>query len=85
MTRSLDSTEWIQTRADFVEFMEMICGDFRKNYSEWENSKLEGYLEALHAYSNDVDGYYKNMNQENLNIPTWKLFADIIIGAKIYE
>jgi len=85
MTRSIYSTEWIQTRDDFVEFMEMICDDFRKNDREWENSKLENYLEALHAYSNDVDGYYKNMNQGNVNIPTWKLFADIIIGAKMYE
>jgi hypothetical protein len=38
------------------------------------------------AYSQDIQGYYKNSNQNvDADIPSWKVFADILLGAKIYE
>jgi hypothetical protein len=37
-------------------------------------------------YSEDIQGYYDNTNQNiDANTPSWKLFADILLGAKIYE
>jgi hypothetical protein len=37
-------------------------------------------------YSEDILGYYDNTNQKvDADTPSWKVFADILLGAKIYE
>ena len=63
----------------------MCFNQFSLPGNNWENGTLKSYLEALGRYSEDVDGYYKNLNQGNADITTWKLFADIMLSLKIYE
>ncbi len=79
------STDWIKTRKDFVKFMEMMSGAYKNNGMNWENDNLDLYLSAMASYSDDVAGYYENTNQGDADSPTWKLFADIVIGASMYE
>jgi len=60
--------------------------DFQLNKDEWENIKLIDFLEALAAYSKDIEGYYKNQNLPfDKNKPNWKVFAQLLLGAKVYE
>jgi hypothetical protein len=41
---------------------------------------------SLCAYTEDVQGFYDNMNLKvNADKPDWSTFADIFKGAKIYE
>lgn len=82
---TLDRTNNIKTRADFVGFVKFLIGDLKNNSEEWENKTLSGYLEAIASWTEDMDGYYINNNlpiPENIN---WKVFADILIAAKMYE
>ena len=47
---------------------------------------MPNFLEALSAYTEDIQGYYDNMKfNVNADEPNWSTFADIFKGAKIYE
>jgi len=76
----------VTDRKSFEEFINLLLTDLNKNKDDWENNQLELFLEAMGAYTKDLDGYYKNMEpDQNADIPTWKVFADIMKGAVVYE
>jgi hypothetical protein len=73
-------------RESFIRFVGLLREDFKLNSAAWENKTVDDFLEALGAYANDIQGYYDNTSQQiNADIPSWKLFADILSGARIYE
>ncbi|MFD2566371.1 DUF7660 family protein [Pseudotenacibaculum haliotis] len=74
------------TKEQFTDELKELCQDLKENPSNWENRTLESYLEALIAYTEDVQGYYDNMKTgTNANIPTWENFLTILKGASVYE
>ena len=76
----------VTDRKSFEEFVDLLLKDFRKNGDEWENNRLELFLEAVKRYSEDLDGYYRNLHPElDADVPTWRAFADILRGAVVYE
>lgn len=79
-------TNNITDRQGFADFIDKLHKDFQTNPSNWSNKDLSSFLEAMSRYAQDIDGYYKNTNQNvNADTPSWKVFADILTGAKIYE
>ncbi len=78
--------EKLHSKDDFSKFLDLLHQDYKINKSLWENADLEDFLEALSVYSRDVEGYYNNLK---INIdpkqPSWRLFADILLGARVYE
>jgi hypothetical protein len=77
--------EKLKTKEDFVDFVELLITDLKKNSHEWSNNSLNEYLEGIASWTEDMDGYYIN---NNLPIPEnvdWKVFANILIAAKMYE
>lgn len=76
----------ITDRKSFSEFLRLLSEDFEKNKDKWQNKELGQFLEAIQRYSEDVDGYYKNMHPEqDANVPSWRIFADILRGGVMYE
>ncbi|MEX0359808.1 MAG: hypothetical protein AB3N10_02350 [Allomuricauda sp.] len=74
------------TRIEFIEFLRELRIDLKENNSKWENRTLEGFLEAMEAYTKDVQGYYDNMKMNiDADKPTWENFKTILKGASIYE
>ncbi|MEK6478103.1 hypothetical protein WJR50_11230 [Catalinimonas sp. 4WD22] len=74
------------TRTEFIEFLKGFLNDLEMNKTEWENKTLEDFLEAMIAYTKDVQGFYDNMNLNiNADIPTWENFKTILEGASVYE
>jgi hypothetical protein len=81
-----DETQNVTDRKSFVDFARNLLMDYKNDGLNWENNKLENFLEAIGAYANDIDGYYKNMNFESsADVPTWRIFAQILNGAVVYE
>ena len=78
----------INSKESFVRFLVAQHEDYLqngRNPDKWENNTLQNFLEAMSAWANDMEGYYKNWNlpiPENVN---WKPFADILLGAVVYE
>jgi hypothetical protein len=76
----------VTDRKSFIDFLDLLRQDFLSNPTSWENNKLDTFLEALSAYTNDIQGYYDNMGRPfNADEPSWQVFADIFKGATIYE
>lgn len=76
----------VNDRRSFIEFIELLHGDFRKNPQGWKNRNLGDFLDAVSRYANDVQGYYNNTNKNiDADQPSWQVFADILKGSTIYE
>jgi hypothetical protein len=75
----------LNTKEDFVSFVELLLQDLKSNPGEWENKSLESYLGAIASWTEDSDGYYTNMNLPIPQNVDWKVFANILIAAKMYE
>ena len=74
------------TRLEFIEFLKEFRKDLEENRTNWENRTLEDFLEAMIAYTKDVQGYYDNFKLDiNAEEPTWENFKNILKGASIYE
>lgn len=74
------------TRTEFIEFLKEFRKDLEENKSNWENRSLENFLEAMEAYTEDVQGYYDNMKMDiDADKPTWENFKTILQGASVYE
>jgi hypothetical protein len=76
----------VTSRQTFVAFIDLLRQDFLYNPENWENKKLDDFLEAISSYTNDIQGYYDNVKQNiNADEANWETFADIFKGASIYE
>lgn len=75
----------IRSREDLVEFVKALVTDLRDNPSSWENPTLEQFLEALGTWIADMDGYYLSRGMDVPHQPDWKVVADMLMAAKVYE
>jgi hypothetical protein len=75
----------ITCKDDFVFFIESLQDDLKNNPTEWENKTLEDYLDAIGAWTDDMDGYYSNVGIDMPAHIDWKVFATILVAAKMYE
>jgi hypothetical protein len=48
---------------------------------EWENPNLERFLDALHGFLGNLDGYYANCGQQPPAQPDWSLFSTALVAA----
>lgn len=75
----------VNSKEDFLKFISLLVNDFKNNQDEWENRTVEGYLEGIQSWIEDMEGYFENNNSpvpQNIN---WNFFANVLYAAKIYE
>ena len=75
----------IQSREDLAQFIAMLREDLKNNPNLWENQDLDSFLDAMHSWVEEMEGYYKNHNRVIPDPPTWQVFGDILMGSRIYE
>ena len=76
----------VTNRDDLIGRITELLGDHRANGDKWENNDLPSFLEAMAAWLNDCDGYYRNTGQTvDVDSPNWQVFADALRAATIYE
>jgi hypothetical protein len=84
--RASELAPLVRTKEEFIVFLSALSDDFRANPEAWENNNLSSFIEALATYAQDIDGYYKNFNLPvDASIPSWRVFAEILCGARVYE
>ena len=79
------NTKEINTREDFIQFLEFLSSNARNDLSEWGNKDLPSYFESMASWIEDMDGYYLN---QKLSIPenvNWTFIADVLMAARVYE
>ncbi|WP_418360289.1 DUF7660 family protein [Sphingobacterium detergens] len=76
----------VTDRTSFIKFLDLLHQDLLRQPETWENKTLPDFLEALAAYTEDIQGYYDN-TEANVDAEkaAWSTFADIFKGAKVYE
>lgn len=74
----------IETREDFSQFAQLLTQNYKKRRGEWENDKLDRYLEAVAGFSSEFDGYVRNTGSSAAENP-WRLLASVLLAAKVYE
>ena len=73
-------------RQSFISFIDALHSEYMSSGGTWENPTLDRFMEAMSAYAKDIQGYYNNTSQDiNADFPSWKVFADILRGAAIYQ
>jgi len=81
-----DQPSRIKSREDFVIFLKKLLINYKKSNEDWENDNLESFIDGMIGATEDADGYYKNLNEDlDADQPSWRLFADILISARVYE
>lgn len=75
----------IESKEDFISFVEMLSSDFTQNKNEWNNQTVEEYLAGLVSWVEDMDGYYQNVNKPISEKINWNFFANVLYSGKIYE
>ena len=70
-----EQAEQISNQQDFIEFLKILKKDFIENTTEWENDDLMSFLNGLEGYNID-----KPQAESS-----WKVFAEILISARVYE
>lgn len=74
----------VVSRRDFVDFVRLLEHDRRTCGAQWESQSIEDYMESIAAWVEDMDG--GSCDQEQLScLPSWQLFARILLAAKYYE
>lgn len=71
-----------KNKSDFVQFLDSLKSDYDLNKGEWENNELGRYIEAMQRFMEDSTE--NSMNQIEF-VPSWSLFARIMLAASMYE
>jgi len=80
-----EMVEQIQSQPDFVAFSQALVKDLKENPDGWENRDLPGFLEALGAWVDDMNGYYQAKGGAIPLQPSWKMLGEVLLAAKVYE
>ena len=80
-----DKLNGLNSRGDFVKFVQSLRRDYEQAPEEWENRSLPDYLDALAAWTGSMDNYYKNNDIPEPPEVNWRMFAEILLAAKYYE
>ena len=82
----IEEAEKLTTKTQFVEFVKLLVQNMANHPDEWHNNTLEQYIFALSSFLENIDGYYENIGLEtDLEKPNWRIFADILLAARVYE
>jgi len=83
----VDRAKQLTSRDDFVAFIGELRQNLRDHPDEWENQTMELFLSGLHGFAANAAGYYANIGESDIDvdIPTWRGFADMLLAAKVYE
>jgi len=86
MTTWIEDPKLVETKSDFMKILVYLLRDLSKHQDEWENITLADFLSAVHGFTGDIEGYYKNRGETvDLSQPSWSLFATILMAARVYE
>ena len=78
MDRNIKMLGSIRTKEDFLEFMKLFIPTIQE-------SSVNHYLNALTAWTEDMDGYYKNAGRQVPADINWDFIAALLYAGSIYE
>lgn len=78
--------ETIETREDFTSFVHDLRNDLLEGAAYWQNTSLDSYLDSAEFWvSERMDEYFRRYQEQVPPQPSWRLFAEILFAAAVYE
>lgn len=75
----------VSSKADFDHFLKCLAEDLKTNPREWENKDLLRYLQAIAAFAESADGYYKNVGEPvDTERFSWRLVSQILLAGSVH-
>lgn len=68
-------TQNVSSKYEFIEFLKLLKRNLEEKPEEWENDDITSFIEGLSGYS--VGSIHE--------VPSWKLFSEILLAARVYE
>ncbi|MFJ9777824.1 hypothetical protein ACIRVF_42400 [Kitasatospora sp. NPDC101157] len=81
----LTSDDEIRSREELVAFIRDLHQDYLRQGQDWENSTLDRFLEALAAWTESSDGWYRNFGKDLPANGDWTFIARALSAATVYE
>ncbi len=75
----------IATKEDLVAFIRALRTDLLRNPQGWENDSLERYLEAMGAWTDVMENFFRNESRDMEAEPKWRLFGEMLFAATMNE
>ncbi|MFF9166474.1 MULTISPECIES: hypothetical protein [unclassified Streptomyces] len=75
----------VASREDLAAFVRSLRRSHAEDGGSWENADLRSFLEALAAWVDDADGWYRNTGRELPSAGDWTFFARALQAATMYE
>jgi hypothetical protein len=75
----------VHDRAAVVVAIRALAENYRADPARWENQTVDVYLEALAAWIDDMDGYFRNQGVKPPERPDWNVVAQALLAAGSYE
>jgi hypothetical protein len=76
----------VASARDLARFLEHYQADVRCSPENWENLRLEMFLESMSAWIETAVANPATMGSELINQgPSWRVFAKLLLTAGIYE
>jgi hypothetical protein len=75
----------VHSREDLAQFVRALAKELRERPEAWQNPDLDSFLEAMSAWIEDMDGYYRNRGESVPSRPEWRTLAEILAAARVYE
>jgi hypothetical protein len=76
----------VQSRQQLIDHLLHLMDDFDGAGNHWQNRDIYTFLQAMAAWLNDCEGFYRNINKPiDVDQPSWQLFADLLSAAAVYE
>lgn len=83
MTQQPVATE--MNRSEFLAVVRAIQNEAQQSPVPFPNDQLAPFLEALAGWVEDMDGYYRNRGELPPANVSWRVMADALRAARVYE
>ncbi|WP_042474010.1 DUF7660 family protein [Bacillus ndiopicus] len=78
-----DKIENVTNKEQFLEFVNLLSDDYKKNRDEWENKSIDLYLQAIESWMEDMEEFYGHSDAPiSIN---WNFLSKMLYVGKIYE
>jgi len=79
-------TNAVDSRDQLIGYIFELLDDHDAVGDQWENKDIYSFLQAMAAWLDDCDGYYRKSGQSvDVEKASWQILADAMAAASVYE
>ncbi|MEQ6358029.1 hypothetical protein ABNX05_25880 [Lysinibacillus sp. M3] len=80
-----DIIENVSNKQQFLDFVNLLSADFKKNRDEWENKSIDEFLQGIEGWVDSMEGFFENSGLETPQNINWNFLSIMLYVGKIYE